>query len=416
MNKTRRVVVTGMGLVGPTGSDEDVFWTNMLAGKTGVRAIASLDTADFKTVCGAEIDDADLADALPPFIPASSDRVTAMALAAAFQALTRAGLRDACAAPPFPPLPIPAIVGTANGPSHVIQDSYESFFKSGPRGPRPTTIPRSMLNAISAQISMQFALTGANYAVVSACTSSTSAIGTAFRMVRHGYADQALCGGAESAFVPSAFSAWNNLGVMSKNPDPATACRPFDSKRDGFVLGEGAAMLVLESLDSAQARGARIRAELCGFGESSDAGHITRPDPQGQAVAIRAALADAQLDPGEVGYINAHGTATKANDACESQSIRLALGDATDRLLVASSKSFFGHLLGAAGAMESLVAILALEQGMVPPNPNLENHDPECAIPLVGREATPIQTDVALKNSFGFGGYNAVLAFRRYRP
>ncbi len=407
----RKVFVTGLGFVSPLGSDEQTFWNALANGTTGVRRLAWAEAEGFKTVCGAETTEADVARVLPVFVAPGGDRVTTMTLAASFQALTNAGLRDPETSPPFAPLPVPVLVGTGNGPSHAIHDGYESFFKNGPRGPRPTTIPRAMLNAPSAQTSMQFALTGPNYAIASACTSSTSAIGTALRMIRHGYADQVLCGGSESAFVPSLFASWNNLGVMSKNADPATACRPFDANRDGFVLGEGAAMLVLEAEDAARARGARIRAELLGFGESSDAGHITRPDPQGQATAMRAALTDASLDPSAIGWINAHGTATKANDLCESQSIRLTFGKAADDIPVGSSKSFFGHLLGAAGAMECTVAILALEQATIPPNPNLATPDPACEVRLAGPSCEPMQRPFALKNSFGFGGYNAVLAF-----
>jgi 3-oxoacyl-[acyl-carrier-protein] synthase II len=289
-----------------------------------------------------------------------------------------------------------------------------TYMEKGLRGIRPTTIPRCMSNAVTAQISMRFRLTGPNYVIISACTSSTNAIGTAFRMIRDGYAEQVLCGGAESLFDPATYGAWNNLGVMSRNPDPAKSCRPFDAARDGCVLGEGAAALMVESLDSARQRGARIRAELIGYGESSDAEHITSPSAEGQARAIRAALASAGIQPADIGFINAHGTATKANDTCESQSVRMALGDAADRIPVASNKSFFGHLLGAAGAIEALVTILGLESGNVPPNLNLDNPDPACNLNFVGNAAMAIASPIAMKNSFGFGGDNAVLVLRRW--
>jgi 3-oxoacyl-(acyl-carrier-protein) synthase len=410
----QRVVVTGMGLVSPLGADETVFFDRIKSGRSAVRRLTAFDTAPFKTVCGAEIDDAVLAAARPSFVAPATERVTALSLAAAWQALTQAGLRDPAATPPFAPLPVATLLGSGIGPAYAIEDAYRSYFEKGARGPRPTAIPRSMANAPASQISMQMALTGANYVLASACASSTVAIGNAFRMIRHGYADIVLCGGAESVFAPGLFSSWNNLGVMSRNSDPACACRPFDRDRDGFVLGEGAALLTLEGLDHARARGARIRAEIIGYGESSDAGHITRPDPQGQANALRHALRDADLGPAAVAYINAHGTATKANDLSESQSIRIALGAQTDAFRVSSCKSFFGHLLGAAGAMETVATVLALEQRVVPPNPNLEHVDPECAIPLAGRQCEPMRGAVALNNSFGFGGGNAVLALRRW--
>jgi len=271
-----------------------------------------------------------------------------------------------------------------------------------------------MANALSAQLSMRFRLTGPNYVIVCACTSATSAIGTAFRMIGDGYSDAVLCGGAESVFEPATFAAWNNLGVMSRNPDPRRACRPFDAARDGCVLGEGAGALVLESLDRAAGRGARIRAEVIGFGESSDAEHITRPSVEGQTRAIQAALASAGLAPADIGFINAHGTATKANDECESRSIRAALADAAERIPVASNKSYFGHLLGAAGAVETIVAILGLEHGRVPPNLNLDAPDPAGGLRLVGNAPLAVAAPVVMKNSFGFGGNNAVLMLRRW--
>jgi len=233
-------------------------------------------------------------------------------------------------------------------------------------------------------------------------------------MIRDGYADKILCGGSDAVFDPVVYGGWNNLGVMSVNPDPKTACRPFDVDRDGCVLGEGAGALILQSQESAIRSGATIRAEICGYGEGSDAEHITRPSPEGQARAINAALQSAGMASTHVGFINAHGTATKANDECESQSIRMSLKDAADKIPVASNKSFFGHLLGASGAVETVVTLLGLENGVVPPNLNLHNSDPKCDLFLVGGKAMEISCPVAMKNSFGFGGNNAVLILRRY--
>jgi 3-oxoacyl-[acyl-carrier-protein] synthase II len=271
-----------------------------------------------------------------------------------------------------------------------------------------------MYNAISSRISMRFKLTGPNYVVVSACTSSTTAIGLGFRMIRDGYADRVLCGGTEAIFEPGVFRAWDSLGVMSRNPDPARACRPFDKDRDGCILGEGAGTLLLESLDNARQRSAGIRAEISGYGESSDTTHITRPNPEGQAQAMRAALSDAGLSPADVGFVNTHGTATESNDLCESQSIRAVLGSAAGTIPAASSKSFVGHLLGASGVVETAVTILGLEAGTVPGNLNLDNRDPRCNLLFVGKEPMTVTSPIAMKNSFGFGGNNAVLIVRRW--
>jgi 3-oxoacyl-[acyl-carrier-protein] synthase II len=270
-----------------------------------------------------------------------------------------------------------------------------------------------MYNAISAGISIHFKLTGANFVVVSACTSATNAIGTAFRWVRDGYAEIVLCGGADGFFDPFFFGVWNNLGVLSENPEPSRACRPFAEDRDGCVLGEGAGAMVIESFDRARARGARVRGEILGYGETSDASNLTNPSVEGQAEAMRRALADAGAEPADLAVVNAHGTATIANDVCESQSIRTALGSVVDRVPVSANKSYFGHTLGASGALETIVTLLALEAGTVPPNLNLERPDPQCEIELVGGEPQTLGSGLAMKNSFGFGGGNGVLVLGR---
>jgi 3-oxoacyl-(acyl-carrier-protein) synthase len=270
-----------------------------------------------------------------------------------------------------------------------------------------------MANACCSQISLRYRLTGPNYAVVSACSSSTTAIGLAFRMVRDGYADQALCGGTEAPVDPAVFAAWDNLGVLSRNPDPLRACRPFDAARDGCVLGEGAGALFVETLDSAETRGAQVRAEIRGFGESSDADHITRPNAEGQACAMVRAMESAGLRPDGIGLINAHGTATAANDACESRAIHLAFGEHAGRIIVGASKSFFGHLLGASGVVETIASVLTLERRRMPPNLNLDRADPECPLRLAGPEPAPHDGTALMKNSFGFGGNNAVLVLTR---
>lgn len=412
MNDKRRVVVTGMGVVSALGLDEATFWQNLLAGRSGIGPLTAFDTTEYKCKNGSEIASDTITQALQTRTLISSDRTVDMALIASAQALESAGV--IAGQPPYEPQNTTTIFGSGIGASHSLYQAFMGYSQKGLRGIRPTSVPRCMANAITAQISMKFRLTGPNYVIISACTSATNAIGTAFRMIRDGYADRVLCGGSDSVFDPFVYGGWNNLGVMSKNPDPAGACRPFDAARDGCILGEGAAALVLEPRDQALARGADIRAEICGFGGSSDAEHITTPSAEGQARAIRAALGSAGIEPGDVGFINAHGTATRANDECESRSIRLALGNVTDRVPVASNKSFFGHLLGAAGAIETFVTILGLESGKVPPNLNLDNPDPACNLNLVGKTAMEIASPIAMKNSFGFGGDNAVLVLRRW--
>ena len=412
MTEKRRVVVTGMGVVSPLGLDETTLWQNMLSGQCGIGRIRAFDTADYKTKVGAEVGNEQLSAALQARGLVSSDRTVDMALAASSQALEQAGLIKGN--PPYTPSDMAAIFGSGIGASQSIYNALVAYSQKGVRGLRPTSVPRCMANAISAQISMRFRLTGPNYVTVCACTSSTTAIGIAYRMILDGHADKALCGGADTAFDPFVFGGWNNLGVMSKNQDPEKACRPFDAARDGCVLGEGAGALTLESLESARKRNAKIRAEICGYGESSDAEHITSPSVEGQAKCIKAALASAGMTPNDIGYINAHGTATKANDECETKSIRLALGDAAAKIPVGANKSFFGHLLGASGVVELIVTILGLEHRKVPPNLNLDNPDPACSLPLVGRTGMEVSSPVAMKNSFGFGGNNAVLIVRRW--
>lgn len=382
----------------------------MLEGKSGISPIIKFDVSDYKTPYGSIVNDSDMTNALTALNMKPGERVVDMAVLAAHQALSQAGMFPQKDKPQYTAV----IFGTGTGSSHAIYSTYMGFAEKGIRGVRPTAIPRCMANSISSNISLRFKLTGPNYVMISACASSTLAIGNAFRMISDGYIDHALCGGSDATFEPVAFAAWNNLGVMSKSPNHDKACRPFDINRDGCVIGEGAGALLLESLESAEKRKATILGEIRGFGESSDASHITTPSPEGQATAIRMALNCAEIRTDEVGFINAHGTATKANDTCESQSIRLALGDATDNIPVASNKSFFGHMLGASGSVETIVTIMGLANGKVPPNRNLDNPDPECTLNLVGSEPMSISSPVAMKNSFGFGGNNAVLVMRKY--
>lgn len=407
----RRVVVTGMGVISPCGMDERTFWDQLVSGRSGIRRIQAFDPSSFRSQSGAEVDSPALAEVLAARGWRAQERCVDMALLASVQALEQGGWLTPGTAPE--PRPIATIFGTGYGPTYAVAEAWQTAVLKGTRWVRPTTVPRIIVNAIPAQVSMQFRLTGAHYAVVAACSSSTIAIGQGFRMVRDGYADQVLCGGVDSLFVPAVYAAWNNLGAMSRNADPALAARPFDAARDGFVMGEGAGTVLLESLDAARARGARVRGEISGYGESSDAEHITQPSVAGQTFAMRNALAEALIGPAQIAYINAHGTATKANDQTECESIRAVFGAETDRVPVSSSKSLFGHTMGASGVLETMATLLALENGRIPPNLNLDQPDPACHVRLAGAVAEPLSGEYAMKNNFGFGGSNAVLILRR---
>jgi 3-oxoacyl-[acyl-carrier-protein] synthase II len=403
----RKVVITGAGAVTALGPNVNTLWEAMLAGRTGIRAIRSLELTTHRTRIGAEIDDAVWAAAFEGRPGAGADRAVELAAAAAAQALAQAAIPPA--GPETPPRPIGVLVGSGGGCVNALANAYFTLKDKGPRGVRPTTVPRTMSNAISSRLSMEFKLGGTNYVTVSACTSSTVSLGIAARMIRHGDADAVLCVGTETPFEAGSFAAWDNLGVMSRRPDPLQACRPFDKDRDGCVIGEGAGALMLETEASARERGAPILASILGFGESSDTTHITRPSADGQARALRAALDSAGAAPGDVEFINAHGTATDANDSCEAESIRLAFGPATDRIPVASNKPFFGHLLGACGIVETLVTVFSLKTGVVPPNLNLDHPDPACPLRFVGSSPMTLNARIAVKANFGFGGSNAVL-------
>lgn len=407
-----RVVVTGMGAVTAYGGGVDRLWQGVMSGRTGIGLVKGIDTSACKTKVGAEVPGDVVASELAGTRLGVGDRAVDMALAVSRQALDSAGLLPAGE----PPLrrEMAVIFGTGVGATQSLFEGNQAFFAKGIRGLRPTTVPRCMANAISAQVSMAFGLTGPNYMIVSACTSSTTAIGTAWHMIRRGDVEQALCGGSDAVVNdPFVFGAWNNLGVMSKQTDPSRACRPFDAARDGCVVGDGAGALVLETMASAEARGASVLAEIVGYGESSDAAHITSPSAEGQSQAILKALASAGLEPKDIDFINAHGTATRANDECECRSIGLVFGAETDRIPVASNKAFFGHLLGASGVVETIVCIMGLRDGKVPANISLENQDPACRVKLVGTTATDLTMRAVMKNSFGFGGNNAVLVLTK---
>lgn len=410
--KTRRVVVTGIGIVSPLGHDPDVFFDNLTNARSGVRRI------DDRFDC---LPDARVAATVEGFDPAahfpknrliSLDRVSQFALAAARQALEGARLDPAQVGAGR----IGVSVGTGMGGAGTLDGAYHEIYARGMRRVRPLTLVAAMHNAPAANLSIEFGLQGASFTHSSACASSAIAIGEAARHIRHGYADAMLAGGAESLLTFGVIRAWEALRTLAATDErhPETSCRPFAADRSGFVIGEGAGFVVLEELSTALRRGARPCAEVCGYATNSDAHHLTQPAADGQAIAMRQALADAGMQPGEIGYINAHGTATVAGDAAETAAIKAVFGGLTQCPPVSSTKSMHGHLLGAAGAVEFIAALLALKHETLLPTAHLQLADPACDldyVPLRARPASGIRA--VMSNSFAFGGSNAVLIARK---
>ncbi len=404
----RRVVITGMGCLSPLGNDVASTWQAALAGRSGAGPITQFDSAAFETHFAAEVKGFDAEAALGRRLARRTDRFTQFAQVTAEQALADSGLRitdsnrDRAG----------AILGTGIGGVSTLVAENERYLSQGPRRVSPHTVPMMLPDAAPGQLAIAFGLRGPNMAVVTACASSSNAIGEGTEMIRRNWADVIVAGGAEAAIVPVAVAGFNAMGAISRrNDDPTRASRPFDLDRDGFVIGEGSAILVLEALEFARARGARILAEVVGYGATNDAFHISAPaeNGAGAAACMKLALADARLAPEEIDYINAHGTSTKLNDASETAAIKGVFGDSARRIPISSTKSMTGHLMGAAGALEAMFCVLALQHGVVPPTINLETPDPECDLDYVPHVPRKIQARHVLSNSFGFGGHNASL-------
>ncbi len=399
----RRVAITGIGVICGIGSNLESFRASLFAGRPGIRPIASIDLGDIRFRNGSEVQGYDPLDYFDARRADFMDRFAQFAVIAASEAIAQAGiewtseLRENTA----------IVTGSCVGGQSSEDASFWDIYHLGRNRVHPLTIPRIMANAGASHISMEFGITGPAYTVSTACSSSAHAIGQAFQMVRSGAVDLAIAGGSEAPFSFGILKAWEAMRVVSQD-----TCRPFSKDRTGMILGEGAAMFVLEPLEAATARGAAVLGEVVGFGMSSDASHITQPSAEGAARAMRMALRDAALDPERIGYVNAHGTGTVANDAGETKAIRAVFGQHADRLPVSSTKSMHGHALGAAGALEATASILALRDGLLPPTANFREADPECALDLVIGEARAVKAEFALSNSFAFGGLNAVLAFR----
>jgi len=407
-----RVVITGVGAVTPVGNDVPTMWRNVVDGKSGVGPITLFDASDLETQIAAEVKDFDPVALFGAKAARTMDRYSQFALAAARQAVADAGLTFA-----GDNERIAVIVGTGIGGMATLAQQLHALDERGPRRVSPFFIPMVLADTAAGNIAIEYGIRGPNLAVISACASGANCIGEAAMMIRHGRVDKAICGAAEAGILRLAIAAFNVMGAISRrNDEPTRACRPFDAHRDGFVMGEGAGILVLEKLEDAQARGAHIYAEILGYGLSADAYHITAPleSGAGAALAMAGALRDAGLAPTDVEYINAHGTSTPLNDRAETIAIKSVFGDHAYRLAVSSTKSVMGHLLGASGAVEAIITAKALEDGVIPPTINYETPDPECDLDYTPNRARPMPIRVALSNSFGFGGHNASLALGRY--
>jgi len=407
-----RVVVTGLGVVTSLGTDVETFWANIVAGRNGIGRVTQFDVSGYPCQIGAEVLGFDAAKHMDPKEARRNDRYTHFGVAAAKMAVADAGLDIAVEGGDR----LGVIMGSGIGGMHTYEQQLKVLWERGPRKVSPFTIPSLISNMCSGLLAIEFGARGPNFAVVSACASSAHAIGEAFNALRRGEADVMIAGGSEAAITPFSYAGFCSMKAMStRNDEPHRACRPFDRNRDGFIMGEGAGVLVLETLRHAEARRARVRCELVGYGASCDAFHITQPDPDGRglSLAMTRALHCARLAPEAIDYINAHGTSTPYNDKFETLAIKKIFGDHARRLMVSSTKSMTGHLLGAAGGIESVISAKVIETGEVPPTINYEEPDPDCDldyVPNVKRSA-PVRT--VLSNNLGFGGQNAALIFRR---
>ena len=404
------VVVTGLGLVTPVGTGTKRFWDALMEGASGAAEIAAFDASQLPVRIACEVRDFDPKDYITPREAGRMDRFAQIAVAAASLAWDDAG----CSNMPDPES-VGVIIGSGIGGLSTIEREHANFLEGGPRRVSPFMVPKLMPNAAAAAVAMKFRLFGPNFAPTSACATGAHAVGEAYRYIKNGLCDAMITGGSEAAITPLTISAFARMGALSRrNEEPQLASRPFDAERDGFVCAEGAGILVLESREHAERRGAEIIGRIVGYGASADAHHVTQPDPDGHgaSLAMRAALADAGLTPDKVDYLNAHGTGTPYNDRVETIAIKETFGVEAKRVPVSSTKSNVGHMLGAAGAVEAATALLALKEGVLPPTINLHNPDPECDLDYVPEGPRRVKAEVALSNSFGFGGQNACLAFR----
>jgi 3-oxoacyl-[acyl-carrier-protein] synthase II len=411
---TRRVVVTGIGAFTPIGKSAPDFWNGLVSGKSGVRDIEHFDTTDFATKFAAQIEDYVPTDYFDRKEARRLDKVAQYALIASEEAIKDSNLDlDKIDKDEFA-----VLVGTGIGGMETFYNQSISFHEHGPRGVSPFFIPMLIPDIVSGQISIRYGFKGPNFCAVSACATGSHNIGLAYDAIKYGQADYAIAGGTEAPITKIGISGFNSMKAMStRNDSPETASRPFDKNRDGFVLGEGAGLFILESLESALERGARIYGEIKGYGFSADAYHITAPDPEGNGVilAMTKAMKAAGISPEDVDHINMHGTSTPLGDVAETNTIKKVFGAHAKNINLNSTKSMHGHTLGAAGAIESIAALLAIYHGMVPPTINIEDQDPECDLNYTANESVVRDVEYALNNAFGFGGHNSTLVFKKYK-
>ncbi len=412
-----RVVITGMGAVSPLGNDLPTTWQGIVAGKSGVGPVTKFDVTDYKTTIAAEARQFDPNDHFPARDVRRIDTFVQFALVAAREALGDAGFSAESFTGGLGERTA-VIIGSGIGGMATVTEQNRVLFERGPGRVSPFLIPMILPESAASMVAIEFGLKGPNMAVTSACATGANAIGEAYRMIQYGMADLGVCGGSEAGVIEIALAGFGAMRAISvRNDEPERASRPFDRERDGFVIGEGAGILVLESLEHALARGATIHGELIGYSSNDDAYHITAPDPDGAGATacMKLALASAGLQPEQIDYINAHGTSTALNDATETRAIKVALGKHAYRVPISSTKSMTGHLLGAAGALEAALSIRALETGIIPPTINLEFPDPECDLDYTPNQARRAELRTALSNSFGFGGHNVCLVFQSWQ-
>lgn len=411
MSENKRVVVTGLGAVTPLGNTVAETWQGLKTGKNGIGPITRFDTEKFKAKLAAEVKDFDPKAYLEVNEVLRTDRYAQFAVAAAQQAVEESGIQGQ-----VDPDRFAVLFGTGIGGIGTFEAEHTKLLEKGPRRVSPLFVPMMIGNMAAGLLAIRHDCRGPALPAVTACASGSNAIGEALRLIRHGYADAVITGGAEAAITPSAIAGFVNMQALSTSTDPEAASLPFDARRGGFVIGEGAVALILEEYDHAKARGAKIYGEVCGYGSTSDAYHITAPHPGGRGGtrAMEMAMAEAGYSAADVVYVNAHGTGTPMNDAIETRVIKQALGEeAARRSYVSSTKSMTGHMLGAAGAVEALACLMALQEGLVPPTIHLEDQDPACDLNCTPGQAVRAELTLALSNSLGFGGHNACLAFRK---
>jgi 3-oxoacyl-[acyl-carrier-protein] synthase II len=412
----RRVVVTGLGCVSPVGNTVAEAWANLLAGRSGIDTISQFDPANFGCKIAGEVKGFNIADYMPEKEARHMDRFIHLGLAAAFQAVQDSGLPTGDALDADEAARIGCNIGSGIGGLPMIEQMHTELTTRGPRRISPFFVPASIINMISGHVSIKYGYKGPNISVVTACTTGLHAIGLSARLIESGDADVMVAGGAESCVSPLGIGGFAAARALStRNDDPKTASRPWDKDRDGFVLGEGGGVLVLEEYEHAKARDAKIYAELIGFGMSADAYHMTAPDVDGPRRAMVGALRNADVNADQIDYLNAHGTSTPLGDLNESNAIKLALGEHARKVVVNSTKSMTGHLLGGAGGIESVFTVMALHDQKSPPTINIFNQDPECDLDYCANTARNMKIELAMKNNFGFGGTNGTLVFKRFR-